>query len=260
MKIGVVGCGVIGSGFAAALSRCHSVVVFDRNPEKVERVTSSCSAQAAKSLSDLVDQSNLLLIAIRPPGLPELANLLAPLLRTGQRIVSVLAGVLMESLQDYFPGCTVVHLMPNLPFRVGKGVLAFESHPSIGAGERAEIERLFSPMGEVVWLPSERMGAIGVVAGSGPAFVAMAIEALVDGAVGIGFPAEEALAIVLQMVEGTVHLLREERSHPAQLRWQVAVAGGTTIEGMRAFDGCGGRSALIEAIRATFDRAESMGH
>lgn len=255
MKIGVIGCGVMGSAFAERLSHHHSVILFDRNRDKCEKIASRSSARVAHSLVDLVQGADLILIAIRPPELPQLAVDLAPLLQPRHLIVSILAGLLTDSLRAYFPDHRIVHLMPNLPSKIGRGVIAVESHPLLIERTRSEIEELFSPLGRIYWLPAEKMNGVGVIAGSGPALIAMVVESMVDGAVGLGFPADQALSIVLQMMEGTIGLLQETGAHPAELRWKVAVPGGTTIAGMRAFEANGGRAALIEAVHAAFEQA-----
>jgi pyrroline-5-carboxylate reductase len=254
MKIGVIGCGVIGSIFAERLSCTHDLILFDRNRDKCDKIAACSSARVAANLADLVKEADLLILAIRPNGLPELAALLISLLRANQWIVSVLAGFLTDTLRSHFPNRLVVHLMPNLPSKIGKGVLAVESHSTLDEPKREEIERLFSPLGRVYWLAAEKMNGVGVVAGSAPAFIAMVMESIVDGAIALGFSAEQALSIVLEMAEGTVELLQKSGAHPAQLRWEVAAPGGTTVAGMRAFEAAGGRAALIEAIHATYEK------
>ena len=152
----------------------------------------------------------------------------------------------------------VICLMPNTPVAVGAGVVEYYG---LGATE-AELDAfqaLLAPAGLVDRIDPGQLNAASAVSGCGPAFCALFIEALADGAVACGLPRAKALAYAAQMVEGTARLMRETDSHPGVLKDGVCSPGGTTIQGVRTLEERGFRSAAMEAVIAAYDKTVSLG-
>jgi pyrroline-5-carboxylate reductase len=132
------------------------------------------------------------------------------------------------------------------------GASASDSHRQVA-------QQLFSAVGEVVEVPETLMDAVTGLSGSGPAFVAMMVEALADGGVASGLPRAIALQLARQTVKGTVQLLQETNLHPGELKDRVSSPGGTTIAGVAALESAGFRSALIQAVVAATARSRELG-
>jgi pyrroline-5-carboxylate reductase len=148
--------------------------------------------------------------------------------------------------------------MPNIAISQGQGVMGLTAQESLGASEREGLNKLFEPLGKIYWLPEEKFEALGVLAGSGPAFVFVMIEAMVEAGIALGFSAQQAQEMSCQTIQGALALLEKTGQHPGALKWQVTSPKGTTIAGIRALENKGLRSAILETFLATYARATQM--
>ncbi len=174
-------------------------------------------------------------------------------------IVSILAGVTLGQLEAAFVGLPVVRAMPNTPATVGAGITAICAGKNTQVQHLEKARQLFSAVGEVVEVSESLMDAVTGLSGSGPAYVALMVEALADGGVASGLPRPIAQQLALQTVLGTATLLQETKLHPAQLKDQVTSPGGTTIAGVGELEKAGFRSALIQAVLAATNRSQELG-
>jgi len=181
-----------------------------------------------------------------PPGLPR------PLL------VSVLAGVALQRLHGAFPGWDVVRCVPNAPALVRRGLIGLSGTGALAPAARQLAHALLSPVGQVLDLPESQLDAFLALTSSGPAFLAVVIEALADGGVAAGLPRAQALELARVMAAGSLDLLEQRQLHPAQLKDMVASPGGTTMAGLRRLEAAGIRSALIEAVLAAYERSRAL--
>jgi len=235
-------------GTAIARGLSAPPLLYSRSPESAQKVG---RGDVAASLKALVEGADLLLLAVLPSNFDQIAEALRPLVGPHHTIVSILSGMSVERLREAIePAGRHLQMMPNLGVEVGKGVIAVEEEGVQDEKERQEIEQLFSPLGHIVFAPHDKMRAISVISGSSPAFFALYLEAMVDSAVWMGLSAPEALELLLKTVEGAIALMGD----PKELRQRVAAPGGTTIEGIRAFEMGGGRSAIIEMALAAYHR------
>jgi pyrroline-5-carboxylate reductase len=208
--------------------------------------------------NNLVAMAPVLLLAVKPQIL---AKVVAQLSASNpqQLVISILAGVSIAQLEQAFPDRAVIRAMPNTPATVGMGMTAISAGNLVSPEQLELATQLFQAIGEVVTVPESLMDAVTGLSGSGPAYVAMAIEALADGGVAAGLPRQIADRLALQTVLGTAQLLKESKLHPAQLKDRVTSPGGTTIAGVRTLEQGGFRSALIEAVIAAANRSEQLG-
>lgn len=174
-------------------------------------------------------------------------------------VVSILAGVSLRQLEAAFDCQPVIRAMPNTPATVGSGITAIASGKAVTPEHRERATAIFRAVGEVVTVPESLLDAVTGLSGSGPAYVAILIEALADGGVAAGLPRAIASQLALSTVLGTAQLLHSTNLHPAQLKDQVTSPGGTTIAGVAALERAGFRSALIEAVQAASRRSQELG-
>ena len=209
-------------------------------------------------------EASVILLAVKPQAFDaiaaELADVVAtPAVESLPLVISILAGVPLSKLEAAFPQLPVIRAMPNTPATVGAGITAISSGSHTQSRHLETAQKLFSAVGEVVVVPETLMDAVTGLSGSGPAYVAMMVEALSDGGVAAGLPRAIATALALQTVLGTAQLLHETGMHPAQLKDNVTSPGGTTIAGVAQLERAGFRSALIAAVEAASKRSQELG-
>jgi pyrroline-5-carboxylate reductase len=208
--------------------------------------------------NNLAATAPVVLLAIKPQIFDRVVSTLTPL-APSQLIISILAGVTITQLERAFPQQPVLRVMPNTPATVGAGMTALARGSQVQPEHLAIATQIFETVGEVVEVPENLMDAVTGLSGSGPAYVALAIEALADGGVAAGLPRPIADRLALQTVLGTAQLIKESHLHPAQLKDRVTSPGGTTITGITKLEQAGFRSALIEAVIAAAKRSQELG-
>lgn len=205
--------------------------------------------------------SEVLLLAIKPQALEAVVSELGNgvLQQKPSLVISILAGVPLSRLESAFPGKPVIRAMPNTPATVGAGIAAIAPGKNVENYHLARARAIFEAVGQVVEVSESLMDAVTGLSGSGPAYVAIAIEALADGGVAAGLPRAVAFQLALQTVLGTATLIQESQLHPAELKDRVTSPGGTTIAGVAQLEKGGFRSALIEAVQAATRRSQELG-
>ena len=202
-----------------------------------------------------------LLLAIKPqqwPGFRQTCSTL-PTNRNGEGLlISILAGVPLEQLVDTFPQRACVRAVPNLACRIGQGITGVSFAAGVDAPRRERCEALFAALGRVETLPETQMDAFLALAGSGPAMVAVVIEALADGAVAAGLSRKQAAANAVQMVLGSAAVLQQEHLSPAELKEAVCSPGGTSIAAVAQLERSGLRAALMDGVLAAQRRSAEL--
>jgi len=163
-------------------------------------------------------------------------------------LISVLAGITLKSLKDAFPGHTCVRAVPNTPSLVGEGLTGLAWSDDITSEQKIAVRKIFEPISEIFELPERQLDPFLALTSSGPAYIALVVEAMADGAVAAGLQRNLSNQLAHKTLSGTASLLRERRLHPAELKDMVASPAGTTISALRHLELAGLRSALIEAV------------
>lgn len=209
-----------------------------------------------RSAAELNETFDVILLGIKPQMLAALAPDMARLLTRGAIVISILAGSGTSMLSAHFPDARIVRLMPNLAASIGKSPLGLFSE-ALGKTEHSDVETLLAPLGKRIWLDDEaQMDAVTALAGSGPAFVYRFIDALTQGGVAVGLPADVAATLALSMTEGAALLAARSDQSPAQLAARVTSPGGTTAAGLDVLDN---QAALAKLIEATLLAARDRG-
>jgi pyrroline-5-carboxylate reductase len=262
IKLGAIGGGVMGEAIISRLltqGTYHSdeLIVSEPTLQRREFLQQQYGVQVTDD-NNLAAKAPVLLLAIKPQVFDRVVEALTHRNPT-QLVISILAGVDTFKLERAFPNQPVVRAMPNTPATVGAGMTAIAAGKCIQPQDLALATKIFQAVGEVVTVPESLMDAVTGLSGSGPAYIAIAIEALADGGVAAGLPRAIADQLALQTVIGTAQLLNESGLHPAQLKDRVTSPGGTTIAGVTKLEQAGFRSALIEAVIAAARRSGELG-
>lgn len=194
----------------------------------------------------------LLMLAVKPQTLDQVAPLIAPALAAETLFVSILAGVETASLRARFAAPRrVLRVMPNMPVRLGRGVVGLHGD-GLDAADRGQAEALMKPLGLVEWIDESLFDAVTALAGSGPAFLFRFIDALAKAGASIGLPADQAARLALATVEGSALLAAASPESPGQLADRVASPGGSTRKGLDVLDA---EAALERLLISTLDAA-----
>ena len=192
------------------------------------------------------------LLAVKPQQFGEIKEFVSSSQSNNQSpkplLISVLAGITLKSLQNAFPGHTCVRAVPNTPSLVGEGLTGLAWCDDITSDQKISVRKIFEPISEIIELPERQLDSFLALTSSGPAYIALVVEAMADGAVAAGLPRNLSNQLAHKTLSGTASLLREKCLHPAELKDMVASPAGTTISALRHLELAGLRSALIEAV------------
>ncbi len=254
-KLGFIGLGNMGRAICSGLIAAQAVDADDvygyaPHADKLNAYARETGIHACASAKEVAESCDTVLIAVKPYVIEGvLKEIRADL--AGKALLSVALGYGCERLTGLVDDTTRVQfIMPNTPALVGAGVLLFEAENTLKPDERDEIMRRFAVLGIVEELPAHLMGIGGAISGCGPAFCAMAIEALADAGVKYGLPRATAYRLSSGVLAGTGRMQLETGRHPADIKDGVCSPAGSTIRGVEALEKNGLRNALIEAVNA----------
>lgn len=265
VKLGVIGCGKMGTALVAGAVRAGTVDPtlvsgYDPIPDALESFCRITTAGSCDSLAELVKNNDRLLLCIRPQDVPAVLDTVGPAADRPLSMISIAAGITTSALEKGLPaGSSVIRCMPNTPALVDKGATAFCAGAHAKTAELEFAKLLFDSVGLALEVPESLMDTVTGLSGSGPAFVFLMIEALADGGVNCGLTRAQAMQLAAQTVYGAASMVLETGDHPGVLRDRVASPGGTTIAGLAELERRGLRAALIFAVEAAAKRSAELG-
>jgi pyrroline-5-carboxylate reductase len=260
IQLGIIGGGVMAEAILSRLLAVGTytagqVVVSDPLPARRQFLEEQYQVLTTDQNQDVLKAPTVLL-AVKPQvWATAVHNLQVP---ADRLIISILAGVTIEQLEKVFTEQAVIRTMPNTPATVGEGITAIAKSQHVGDKQYQIAANIFQTVGKVIPVSENQLDAVTGLSGSGPAYVAIMIEALADGGVAAGLPRGIAQELALQTVLGTAYLLAESDLHPAICKDRVTSPGGTTIAGIRALEQGGFRSTIIEAVLAATERSQEL--
>ena len=254
----------MGSALARAVCSLgeHEVLVSDYAREKADAFASEWGA-ASVTNATIAETCNIVFLAIKPNLYPVVLPTLRPFLQRNREaiIVSIAAGIKIEIVRGLLgEDVKVIRIMPNTPVAYGEGTTTYCTSVSVTSDDEQHFLWAMRGAGLVDKIPESLIDAASAVAGCGPAFAYMFIEALSDGAVECGLPRDKALTYAANTVLGAAKTLIESGKHPGKLKDEVCSPGGTTIKGVHALEEKGLRDAAISAVVAAYERTLELGN
>ncbi len=263
--IATVGSGVMAEAMIAGMLRGELVAperVIASHPraERREVLERAYGIRTVADNLDAVRDADVILLGIKPQMLNKVGRELGPNLRRGQLVLSVLAGATTAALTGILGHDQVVRSMPNTPARLGKGVTVWYATPETTESQRAQAGALLGALGLQLEVDDEKMVAMATaVSGTGPTYVFLVMEALIDAAVHLGFPRHVAHDLVIETLEGSTLFAKQSGMHPAELRNMVTSPGGTSAAALHELESGRLRTVLSEAVWAAFRRTVELG-
>jgi pyrroline-5-carboxylate reductase len=241
--------GLLGAGWVAA-----DLAVAEKVPARAAALRARFPGVA---VGDAVPVAEGAVLAVKPA---DVAGACAEVAAAGaRRALSIAAGVPLARLEAALGEVPVVRAMPNTPSLVGAGVAAVAAGAHAGDDDLAWAEEVLGAVGEVVRVPEHLLDAVTGLSGSGPAYVFLVVEAMVEGGVLAGLPRDVATRLATATLLGSARLLAEGPEGPESLRAAVTSPGGTTAAGLRVLEAAGVRSAFLEAVAAAAERSRQLG-
>lgn len=258
VRIAFIGAGKMASALAAGVRSRADVVAFDVKPDAREAFARATGAAVVDSLDEAVAGADAIVLAVKPAIVPRVLDDLAAL-DTEACLISIAAGVTLQTMQSALPAARIIRVMPNTPAMVGQGAAAMARGELAGHGDAKLCRALLESVGLVEEVPEPLLDAVTGLSGSGPAYGFVIIEALADAGVRMGLPRAMAITLAAQTMRGAAAMVLETGEHPGVLKDSVTSPGGTTIAGLAQLEAGGLRSALIEAVTAATEKSRELG-
>jgi pyrroline-5-carboxylate reductase len=236
----------------------EDVMVSDISPVRRELLSREYGVSTSADNKKAVANANLIILAVKPQHLPQvMAEIkgLAP----KQLVLSIVAGATLSNLCQGLNHSSVIRAMPNMPAQIGEGMTIWTATFGTEQKQKKLAQTVLGALGKEMYVTDEKyLGMATALSGSGPAYVFLFIEALVDAGVHIGLPRDIAQELVIQTILGSAHTVEKTGKHPADLRNMVTSPGGTTTEALLQFEKGRFRSLVLRAVAAAFKKAKRI--
>lgn len=263
IRIAFIGGGAMGEAMIKCLLTKKVVVpqdmvVSDISPVRRKLLSREYGVSTLTDNKKAVAKANLIVLAVRPQNLPQVIEEIKAL-APEQLVLSIVAGATLSSLRQGLSHSSVVRAMPNMPAQIGEGMTIWTATAGTEQKQKKLAQTVLGALGKEIYVADEKyLGMATALSGSGPAYVFLFIEALVDAGVHIGLPRDMAQELVLQTILGSTLTVEKTGKHPADLRNTVTSPGGTTTEALLQLEKGKFRSLLLEAVAAAYKKAKRL--
>jgi len=272
-RLAFIGCGVMAEAIIAGLLRKQLVSpeqIAGSHPRAarreelhvkygIEMFEQNKEAALAAAAEDS-DTGSLLVLAVKPQRLRRVLEELKGSIHQDQLVVSIVAGARIETIADELLHAAVVRTMPNTPAQIGEGVTAWTPSAAVNEKQEQQVRAMLDALGKAVRVDNERqIDMATALSATGPTYIFLVMEALIDAGVHMGFSRHVAQELVHQMMLGSILFARESHKHPAELRNMVTSPGGTSAEAIYQMEKGTLRTVLSKAVWAAYQRAEALG-
>lgn len=265
MKVLVIGAGNMGLTYAEGMAKSpflnrRNLMIYDVSSEKTLTLRKIPNFDVFDTLEECVSKADVIFVAVKPFHSEELFHSMKHLVNKDQIIVSLMAGVTINTIQKGLDLKKVIRTMPNLPAKVGKGVTSFTEAEEVTRLELIMVRNLLDTTGESIHVESEQfIDASTGISGSGPAYIFYFMQSMMEAALKMGFSANDSRTLVTQTFEGAVKIFNESDLSPETWMNRVASKGGTTRAALDSMEDNNVKELIKEAAYAAFDRATELG-
>jgi pyrroline-5-carboxylate reductase len=266
-RIAFIGAGVMAEAMIAGLLRqglvkAADITAGEPRPERNEELQQQYGIAATTDNAAAVRQADVVVLSVKPQRLTHAMRSLKGRIPPGALVLSIVAGAPMAKISNGLDHPVIVRAMPNTPAQIGEGITVWAASPEVSEQQLAAARQILSALGDEVFVDEENyLDMATALSGTGPAYVFLFMEAMVDAGVHLGFSRQVAEKLVTQTVRGSVdfYVHRHRASHLAHLRNQVTSPGGTTAAALYFLDKAGFRTAISRAIWAAYERSIELG-
>jgi len=277
-RLAFIGCGVMAEAIIAGLLRKQLVAadqIVGSHPRAARREEfytkyavrmfennreATLAAHPNGSSTETEASGSLVILAVKPQRLSKVLQELKGALHQEQLVVSIVAGARLETIAGELLHPAIVRAMPNTPAQIGQGMTAWTATAAVSEAQEREVCAMLEALGKALRVENERqIDMATALSATGPTYIFLVMEALIDAGVHMGFSRHVAQDLVQQMMLGSVLFARESHKHPAELRNMVTSPGGTSAEAIYQMEKGSLRTVLSKAVWAAYQRAEALG-
>lgn len=257
---GVMGEAVMRGLLGKQLAPACMIVASDPLEERRTHLSAELGVRVTDSNLQAVSGAQIMVLAIKPQMLAQVLAELAGKVDPGTLVLTLVAGARIERIRQALGTPAIVRLMPNTPGQVGEGISVWTATPQTTPEQREQAQEIIGALGEEIFVgDEEHLDMATALSGSGPAYVFLFLEALIDAGVHMGFSRAVAQKLALQTVRGSAIYAQKMGLHPAILRNMVTSPGGTTAEGLYELEKGNLRATVSRAVWAAYQKARSLG-
>jgi pyrroline-5-carboxylate reductase len=238
----------------------EQIIACDPLVERGEELQARYGVRVTTDNVAAASEADIVILSVKPQVLPRVLPELRGHIRSSALVFSIVAGMPVVTISSGLDHAAVVRTMPNTPAQIGEGMAVWTTAPAVTEAQRAQAQAILRTMGQEMYVSNE--GALDMataVSGTGPTYVFLLMEALVDAAVHLGFSRRQARLLVIQTVLGSVKFAQQSDLHLAQLRNMVTSPGGTSAEAIYQLEKGGMRTILSKAIWAAYKKSQLLG-
>ena len=263
-KIAFIGPGVMAEAMIAGLLRKElakpeNITASGPREERGNELTKKYAIKSTSDNSSAVSHADVVVLSVKPQRLSDVMRGLKGI-RSDALIVSIIAGANIKKISTGLKHKAIVRSMPNTPGQIGEGITVWTCSKEVSEEQQEMARAILGALGDEVFVEDESyLDMATALSGSGPAYVFLFTEALIDAGVHMGFPRRIAEQLVLQTIKGSASFYEQAARHPATLRNQVTSPGGTSAEALYYLEKAGFRTAISRAVWAAYQRSLELG-
>jgi pyrroline-5-carboxylate reductase len=262
MRIAFIGGGTMGEAMVkclltARIAKPQDIVVSDISTSRCKWLSKEYGVSTLTDNEKAIKGADLIVLAVKPQDLSQVMKSIKS--SPEQLVLSIVAGASLSSLCQELNHAAVIRAMPNMPAQISQGVTIWTTTTEVNQEQKEIAQSILSSLGEEIYVADEKyLDMATALSGSGPAYVFLFIETLVDAGVHIGLPRNMAEKLVVQTVLGSVQTIQKMGKHPAELRNMVTSPGGTTAEALLQIEKGAFRSSILEAVAAAYSKSKRL--
>ncbi len=264
-RVAFIGGGMMGTAMMSGMLKenlltAEQIVVGEPSEQRRDYLTDTHNTRCTASNAEAVQDANVVVLAVKPQFFKAVAKDIAGRVGEADVVLSIMAGVTIATISSELEVMRVVRSIPNTPAAIGEGITAWLGTDNVSDEGLAMARTLLESLGETIQVPAEHyMDMATAVSGSGPAYVFLFMEAMMDAAVHMGFARADAEKLVMHTVQGAARYAMQSGEHITKLRNQVTSPGGTTAEGLYHMEQNGLRAAVARGVWGAFQRSQALG-
>lgn len=236
------------------------IVASDPNPERCAALAARYGVNTTADNVEAASRAHVVVLSIKPQVLKKVMAELHGQISPDALVLSIIAGARITALKRGLDHRAIARAMPNTPAQIGQGISVWTTTPEVSESQREQARLILGALGEEIWMDDEEyLDMATALSGTGPGYVFLFMEAMIDAGVHLGFSRDVATRLVLQTMQGSVALVRATGRHPTELRNAVTSPGGTTAEALYQLEKGGMRTVLSKAIWAAYQKSKYLG-